>query len=60
MPEEISKVVYTKGVYAPHGQAETTNAADMVFTDSIANEMATVTGNPLDGYILSHAVYVKA
>lgn len=60
LPEEISKVVYTKGVYAPHGEAETTNAADMVFTDSIANEIATVTGNPTDGYILSHSVYLKA
>ena len=59
-PEEISKDVYTRNVYAAHGQPDTTNATDMVFNDSIANELATVTGNSKDGYVLKHSIYVKA
>lgn len=59
-PEDVSKAVYAGGVYAAHGLPDTTNAADMVFNDSIANELATLTGNPRDGYVLTHGIYVKA
>lgn len=59
-PEEVSKAVYAGGVYAAHGLPDTTNAADMVFNDSIANELATLTGNTKDGYVLTHGIYVKA
>jgi protocatechuate 3,4-dioxygenase beta subunit len=60
LPEEISKIVYSQGVYANHGQPETTNASDNVFFDSIANELAIVSGNSRDGFLLTHAIYVKA
>jgi len=59
-PEDISKSVYSQGVYAAHGLPETSNADDNVFNDSIANEMARLTGNVKDGFVLAHSIYVKA
>lgn len=59
-PEEISKVVYAQGVYASHGQADTTNARDNVFGDGVSTEMATVTGSASAGYELTHAIVVSA
>lgn len=60
-PESTSNSqVYTQGVYASRGSADTTNASDTVFRDSIANELATVTGNVSDGFVLTHSIYVKA
>lgn len=59
-PETISSTVYAQGEYASNGQADTSNASDNVFNDSIANELATVTGNTTDGYELTHSIYVKA
>ncbi len=59
-PEEISKQVYSQGVYAAHGFPDTSNANDNVFNDSIANELGVLTGNLKDGFVLSHSIYVKA
>jgi protocatechuate 3,4-dioxygenase beta subunit len=59
-PEDISKVVYAQGVYASHGQADTTNARDNVFSDGTSTEMATVTGSVSAGYELTHAIVVSA
>ncbi|MCF0071786.1 intradiol ring-cleavage dioxygenase [Dyadobacter sp. CY261] len=59
-PEEISKVVYAQGVYASHGQADTTNAKDNVFGDGVSTEMPTVTGSVSAGYELTHAIVVSA
>lgn len=59
-PEEISKVVYAQGVYASHGQADTTNARDNVFSDGVSTELATVTGSASAGYALTHAIVVSA
>ncbi|TLU97846.1 dioxygenase family protein [Dyadobacter luticola] len=59
-PEDISKVVYAQGVYASHGQADTTNARDNVFSDGYALELATVTGSTSAGYELTHAIVVSA
>jgi protocatechuate 3,4-dioxygenase beta subunit len=59
-PEDISKVVYAQGVYASHGQADTTNARDNVFSDGVSNELAVVSGSVTDGYVLTHTVFVKA
>jgi len=58
-PEEISKVVYAQGVYASHGQADTTNARDNVFGDGVSTEMSTVTGSASAGYELTHAIVVS-
>ncbi|MEO6287291.1 MAG: intradiol ring-cleavage dioxygenase [Dyadobacter sp.] len=59
-PEEISKVVYAQGVYASHGQADTTIARDNVFGDGVSTELATVTGSVTAGYELTHAIVVTA
>lgn len=58
-PEAISKEVYTHGVYAKHGLADTTNENDHVFQGSVANEMAAVSGDLKDGYTLTHTFFVK-
>jgi protocatechuate 3,4-dioxygenase beta subunit len=59
-PEDLSKVVYAQGVYASHGQADTTNARDNVFSDGVSTELATVTGSASAGYELTHAIVVTA
>ena len=59
-PEEISKVVFAQGVYASHGQADTTNAKDNVFGDGVSTELSTVTGSVSAGYVLTHAIVVSA
>ncbi|SKC66039.1 IPT/TIG domain-containing protein [Ohtaekwangia koreensis] len=46
---------YTKGM-----SGYTYNASDSVFTDSIDNEIATVTGTVADGYALTHTIVVSA
>lgn len=59
-PEDISKVVFAQGVYASHGQADTTNAKDNVFGDGVSTELSTVTGSVSTGYVLTHAIVVSA
>ncbi|MGA0560602.1 intradiol ring-cleavage dioxygenase [Larkinella sp. VNQ87] len=59
-PEDISKVVYAQGVYASHGQADTTNARDNVFSDGTTTNMSVVTGSPSAGYVLTWAIVVEA
>ena len=59
-PEDISKLVYAQGVYASHGQADTTNARDNVFGDGTSTEMSTVTGSASAGYVLTHTIVVNA
>jgi protocatechuate 3,4-dioxygenase beta subunit len=49
-PETVNAAVYKTGVYAAKGQNPTTNASDMVFADSLQNELATVTGDGAAGY----------
>ncbi|WP_460635792.1 dioxygenase family protein [Larkinella harenae] len=59
-PEDISKVVYAQGVYASHGQADTTNARDTIFSDGISTNISTVTGSTSAGYELAWAIIVEA
>ena len=59
-PENISSKVYSSSLYANRGNADTPNARDMVFADSLSEQMATVTGNPTDGYTLSSTIVVKS
>lgn len=59
-PEDVSKVVYAQGVYASHGQADTTNARDNVFGDGVTTEMSTVTGSASAGFELTHTIVVTA
>ena len=59
-PETISSTVYSSANYAAHGQADTKNANDNVFSDSLSQELATLTGNLTDGYTLSKTITVNA
>lgn len=59
-PEDISGKVYSSQLYANRGNADTPNARDMVFSDSLPEQMATVTGNTTDGYTLSSTIVVKS
>lgn len=58
-PETISSTVYASSLYATHGQADTANTADNVFSDSLDGNMATVTGNITDGYTVTKTVVVN-
>jgi len=57
-PTDICDTVYTT-VYG-RGKQDTSNAADNVFSDSLASELATVSGSVADGYTLSHIITVSA
>ncbi|KAF2336056.1 intradiol ring-cleavage dioxygenase [Flavobacterium nitrogenifigens] len=59
-PETVSSQVYSSTNYAAHGQADTANAKDNVFADSLADELATLTGNLTDGYTLTKTITVNA
>ena len=52
--DDISAAVYRSGAYASGGQNPTTNARDMVFADSVSEEMATLVGDTTNGY---HATF---
>jgi len=58
-PETITSEVYLSTNYAAHGQADTSNTRDNVFSDSLSDELATLTGNLTDGYTLSKTITVK-
>lgn len=57
-PESVIAAVYASGVYAAKGQNPTSNLGDMVFSDSLASEMATVTGDTTNGYVATFTVGV--
>nr|WP_294782973.1 intradiol ring-cleavage dioxygenase [uncultured Flavobacterium sp.] len=59
-PETISSQVYSSTNYAAHGQADTANTKDNIFSDSLADELATMTGNLTDGYTLTKTITVNA
>ncbi|WP_456315481.1 dioxygenase family protein [Pseudomonas shirazensis] len=59
-PENVASEVYSSTNYAAHGQADTSNTRDNVFSDSLSDELATLTGNLTDGYTLSKTITVRA
>ncbi|MFN8672711.1 MAG: intradiol ring-cleavage dioxygenase [Candidatus Sericytochromatia bacterium] len=59
-PEEISKEVYNSPLYVGHGQADTPNLSDNVFSDSLSGNMAKISGNIKDGYTLTKTIVVNA
>ena len=60
-PTDICNTVYTTASdYTARGVQDTSNASDMVFSDSLANELASVTGSVSAGYVLTHTIYVSA
>ena len=58
-PETVTAAVYASGVYAAKGQNPTSNSGDMVFSDSLSSELATVTGDPTSGYSATFTVGVS-
>ena len=58
-PESVTAAVYRTGVYASKGQNPTSNTGDMVFADSLASEMATVSGDTTNGYTATFTVGVS-
>lgn len=60
-PTDVCNTVYTTATdYKAHGTQDTANTADSVFNDSLANELAVVTGSVSAGYILTQTIYVAA
>jgi protocatechuate 3,4-dioxygenase beta subunit len=49
-PETVNSAVYATGVYAAKGLNPQSNAADMVFADSLPSELATLAGDSTSGY----------
>lgn len=60
-PTDVCNTVYTTATqYYTKGTQDTSNASDNIFSDSLASELATVTGNITDGYVLTHTIVVSA
>jgi protocatechuate 3,4-dioxygenase beta subunit len=59
-PEKISREVYSSPLYAARGPADTANATDNVFADSLSEQMATVKGNIKDGFTLTSTIVVRS
>ncbi len=57
-PEDVSKTVYDTDHY--HGDFDTSNTRDNVFSDSLEDNMGSITGNTTDGYTLTHTIVVAA
>ena len=60
-PTDVCDTVYTTSeYYSSRGTQDTSNARDNVFADSLASELATVSGSITDGYTLNHIITVSA
>jgi len=60
-PTDVCNTVYTTATdYKNKGTQDTSNDRDNVFADSLASELATVTGSVADGYTLTHVITVSA
>ena len=58
--EDVTRAVYGSGVYASKGQNSTSNAGDMVFADSLADELVTITGgSTTTGYTATFRVGIS-
>jgi protocatechuate 3,4-dioxygenase beta subunit len=58
-PESANAAVYATGVYASRGSNPTSNSSDGIFADSLASELATVTGDPTSGYTATFRVAIS-
>lgn len=59
-PDAINATVCNTSLYSAHGQPDTTNTTDNIISNSLTNELATVTANSSGGYDLVHTLYVAA
>jgi protocatechuate 3,4-dioxygenase beta subunit len=55
-PESINAAVYAAGAYASRGSNPMSNAADGIFADSLASELAAPSGDPISGYVAAFQV----
>jgi protocatechuate 3,4-dioxygenase beta subunit len=58
-PETVNAAVYRSTLYAARGLNPTANTRDMVFADSISNELAAITGDPAGGYTATFMIGVS-
>jgi protocatechuate 3,4-dioxygenase beta subunit len=60
-PTNVSNTVYTSATqFYQKGEQDTANEHDNVFSDSLANEMAIITGDLSNGFTLTQTVVVSA
>lgn len=60
-PADVTNTVYTTATdFYTKGAQDTSNTQDNIFADSLAQELATVSGNITDGYTLTHLITVSA
>jgi protocatechuate 3,4-dioxygenase beta subunit len=60
-PTDVCNTVYTQATsFYTKGTQDTSNAGDSIFADSLASELATVSGSISAGYTLSHIITVNA
>ena len=60
-PTNVCDTVYTTATnFYTRGKQDTSNAGDNVFSDSLASELATVSGSVSAGYTLTHLITVAA
>jgi len=59
-PDSLNEEVYQTALYSAHGENTSVadNAADMIFGDSLSEELLTLTGNTTDGYAASFQIGV--
>ena len=55
-PEEVTAAVYASGVYAAKGQNPTKNAGDMVFSDGVTSQLASLVGSTAAGYTATFTI----
>ena len=60
-PTAVCDTVYTTATqFYTKGKQDTSNTGDNIFADSLAKQLAVVTGNINDGYTLEHTIVVEA
>lgn len=59
-PTDVCDTIYTTATnYYKKGKQDTSNATDNVFSDSLANQLASISGSVASGYTLTHVITVK-
>ncbi len=59
-PEAVNAAVYASGVYASRGANPTSNTRDGIFADSLDSELATIAGDPSNGYSATFTIGIAA
>jgi protocatechuate 3,4-dioxygenase beta subunit len=59
-PTDVCDTVYTTSSLYTKGKQDTANKSDNIFADSLASELATLSGSVSSGYTLTHTIKVSA